>query len=253
MPFTLVGWQQSVDPDDTLTKVNACEDTSVTISGTKIQVPPLNNLVAEYVAQASGMYAAQLQSPSLRRLALLDIAILQQGGTPSGAESFYPHFDCPIPLDVNEGLEALVNKPADSAVVATILAWLADGALTPVKGAIFTVRFTATITSVLTKWVSGTMTLSQTLPVGRYQIVGANVLESGGDLIAFRFAGAEFSNRPGGLATNNYGACPHHLQRYGGMGVWCEFHSLNLPSLEILNFAAASQSLVGYLDLIKVG
>lgn len=251
--FTLVGWQESVDPDDVLVNVAACADQHVAVSGDRIYVPELNKLIAEYAAQASGAYAAQLQCPSLRRNALLDIAVIQQGLSPSGAESFYPHFDCPISLDVNEGLEAFIKKPADGAAVATILAWLADGALTSVVGEIFTVRVTATITSILGQWVNGALTFSQTLPVGRYAIVGASMMESGGDLIAFRFVVAGYGWRAGGLATNNYGANSHRLQRYGGMGVWCEFDSTTPPTLDILAAAAAEQTIVGYIDLIKTG
>jgi hypothetical protein len=251
--FTLVGWQESIDPDDVLSNVAACKDQHVAVSGDKIYVPSLNKLVAEYAAQASGAYSSQLQSPSLRRTALLDIGVIQQGTCPSGAESFYPHFDCPIALETNEGLEALINKPADGAAVATILAWLSDDVLIPVVGEIFTVRVTATITSIVGEWVNGALTFSQTLPVGKYAIVGAKVMESGGDLIAFRFVIAGYGWRAGGLACNNYGANPHRLQRYGGMGIWCEFDSTTPPTLDILAVAAASQSVAGYIDLIKVG
>jgi len=249
--FTLIGWQESVDADDVLTNLAACNDQHIAVSGDRIYVPSLNKLVAEYAAYASGAYKAQLQSPSLRRVALLDIGVIQQGGVPSGAESFYPHFDSPINLEVNEGVEALVNKPADGAAVGTILAWLADNPLVPVVGEIFTIRVTATITSIVGTWVNGALTFSQTLPVGKYAVVGANFLESGGDLIAFRFVVPGYEWRPGGLGCNNYGSRPHHLQRYGGMGVWCEFDSSTPPTIDILAYAAASQSVVGYIDLIK--
>ena len=251
--FTVVAWQESVDADDTLTNLAAVNDQHVAVSGDRVYIPELNKLIGEYCAYASGAYAAQLQSPSLRRMLLKDIGIIQQGGYPSGAESFYPHFDSPIPLDVNEGVEALVNKPADGAAVGTILAWLADNPLTPVIGEIFTVRVTATITSIVGTWANGNLTFSQTLPVGRYAIVGANMLETGGDLIAFRFVVAGYGWRAGGLACNNYGSRPHDRQRYGGMGVWCEFDSTTPPTLDILAYAAASQSVVGYIDLIKTG
>ena len=251
--LTLIGWQESIDPDDTLSNVAAATDQHVSVAGDRIYVPELNKLVGEYAAQADGAYRAQLQSPSLRRVSLLDIALIQQGLSPSGNESFMPHYDCPIALDVNEGLEAFINKPADGAAVATILAWLADNPLTPVVGEIFTVRVTATITSIIGQWVNGALTFSQTLPVGKYAIVGASVGEDGGDLIAFRFVVAGYGWRAGGLASNNYGARTDPRQRYGGMGVWCEFDSHTPPTLDILAAAAAAQTIVGYLDLMKVG
>ncbi len=253
MPFTLVAWQESIDEDDVLSNVAAVADQHIHVEGDRIFVPELNKLLAEYVAQANGMYAARIQSPSLRAGLLIDIPILQQGLNPSGSESFYPHFDCPISLVTNEGLEALANKPADGSVVATILAWLADADLKPVYGEFLTVRFTATITSVLGEWKNGAITLAQTLPVGKYAIVGANVIETGGDAIAFRFVIPGYPWRPGGLSCNSYGAKPFYLQMYGGMGVWAEFDSQTPPTIEILHGAAASQSLVGYLNLVKTG
>jgi len=251
--FTLVGWQESLDEDAVLSNVSACSDQHVTVSGDRIFVPSLNKLVAEYAAQANTVTQAQLQSPSLRRVCLLDIGCIQQGLVPSGSESFYPHFNCPIDLEVNEGVEAFMLKPADGAIVATVLAWLADGALAPVVGEVFTIRVTATITSVVGQWVNGALTFTQTLPVGKYAIVGANFLEHGGDLIAFRFVVPAYEWRAGGLACNDYGARPHASQRYGGMGVWCEFDSVNPPSIDILAAAAAAQTIVGFIDLIKTG
>lgn len=250
--FTIVGWQQALDQDGTLSPIDACADQHVAVSGDIIYVPSLNKLIAEYVAQANTVTHAQLQSPSLRRVALLDIAMVQGGIRPSGGESFLPHFNCPIELAVGEGLEAYINKPADGSIVATMIAWLADGALTPVVGEIFTVKFTATITSVLTQWVNGAITLGQTLPVGRYAIVGADVSEAGGDLIAFRFVIPGYEWRPGGLTTGDLGAKPSPHQRYGGMGIWGEFESITPPTLDILAAAAAAQTVVGYLDLIKL-
>lgn len=251
--FTLVGYQQSVDAAGVLTAINACADQHVAVSGTRIFVPELNKLVAEYAAYASGTYHARLQSPSLRRVALLDIAVIQQALAPTANESYQPHFSCPITLDVNEGLEALVAKSAAGADMATILVWLADGALTPVVGEIFTVKITASITSAIGSWVNGAISFTQVLPVGRYAIVGASMMEHGGDLIAFRFVVPGYGWRPGGLATTNYGSKSHRLQRYGGMGVWCEFDSTTPPTIDILAAAAGAQTIDGYIDLMKVG
>lgn len=251
--FTIVGWQQSLDEDGVLVPIDACADQHVAVSGDKIYVPSLNKLVGEYVAQANTVTHAQLQSPSLRRTALLDIALVQGGVRPSGGESFMPHFSLPLELAEGEGIEAYINKPADGAIVATVIAWLADGALVPVIGEVFTVKFTATITSILTQWVNGAITLGQVLPVGRYAIVGAKVMEAAGDLIAFRFVVAGYEWRAGGLTCSDLGAGTEHEQRYGRMGVWAEFDSSAPPTLDILAAAAAAQTVVGYVDLIKIG
>lgn len=251
--FTLVGWQESIDQDGVLTNIAAILDQHVSVSGDRIYVPPLNKLVAEYACQGDNLYHIQLQSPSLRRVALLDLPVCLEALNPANHNGFVPHFDSPLELAVNEGVEALANRTADGAVVGTVLAWLADGELTPVKGEIFTVRVTASIISILGSWVNGALTFSQTLPVGRYAIVGANFLEDGGDLIAFRFVVPGYEWRPGGLAVSAFGANPIREQLYGGMGVWCEFDSVNPPTLDVIAGAAAAQTIVGYVQLMKVG
>ena len=250
MPFTLIGWQESEDEASVLLPKKACSDTHVTVSGDIIYVPKLNKLLAEYVqGSATGRYA-QLRSPSLRAKVLQDLAPISLAATTPNPVCFLPHFSNPINLVEGEGLEALYDQTTAAAAVKTILAWLGDGPLSPITGEIMSVRVTATITSVLSDWVNGTLTFSQTLPRGRYALVGAAFWEA--DLLAVRFCPVGEFWRPGCLGSATIGIEESQYFRYGRIGKWFEFDSLTPPSIEILNFAAASQSITGVLDLIKV-
>jgi hypothetical protein len=252
--FTLVGWQDTVTTVGGVSQaVAAIADQHVTIAGTDIYVPSLKSLIAEYVARANTLTACQLQSPSLRRSALFDLPVLQQGLSPSGAESFQDHFGSPTDLDVGEKLEAWITDSGTAAVVTTILAWLSDGALKPVNGSMLSVAFSATITAVLGSWVNKAITFSQTLGVGKYDIVGCNVCGAGTTALAFRLVIPGYPWRPGALCTENLGAKPHYEQLYGGMGTWGSFDSATPPTLDLLAASAGSKALVGILNLIKTG
>ena len=250
--FTLVGFQKSMTAvADVAQALTAIADQHITVNGNDVYVPALNKLIAEYAARTNTCYGAQLQSPSLRRQALLDLPIIQQGIQPSGNESFQPHYQSPITLDINEQLEAWLTDSGTSAIVSTVLAWLADDSLKPVNGAMISIGFQATITAIIGSWVNGALTFNQKLPVGKYQIVGASCKTASGAGIAFRFVIPGYQWRPGALCENNLGAKPYVEQLYGGMGVWGEFDTNTPPTLDILNSAAGSQAFRGYMNLIK--
>ena len=253
MPFTLVGFQGNVTPVAGAVPVPAILDQHITVVGNDLFVPPLNKLLAEYNCGNGVQASAQLQSPSLRRLALYNLAVLEQAGHPVGEGAFLPHFNSPIPLDVNEMLEAWIDTDPRVNVNSAVLCWLADDVLKPVNGAMISVKFTATLTPVLGQWINAPIAFDQMLPVGKYQIVGANV---GGDAttgIAFRFVIPGYQWRPGGLCYTVYGTKPPDNQLFGGMGVWAEFDSQTPPTIDYIASTLAAQTIIGYLNLIKTG
>lgn len=250
--FHLIGWQESQDEGGVLLNEAACTDSSVTVQGDVIYVPEgLNKLGAEYVYGGSLATAARLRSPSMRAKVEQQIVPIDLSITPGKEALFRPHFDNLIELTPGEGLEGLLNANPAAAEVHTILAWLFDAAPAPVQGEIMSVGVTATITSVVGAWVNGALTFDQTLPRGRYAVVGASFWEA--DLLAFRFRPVGQATQPGGIGVASIGTADRSLFRYGQMGVWFEFDSLTPPTLEILNAAAAAQSVAGIIDLIKVG
>lgn len=250
MAFTLVAWQESQDELGTLLPEAAAADTHVTVVGDLIYVPSLNKLLAAYVYGGTLATMAQLRSPSLRAKVLQELMPIDLSITPGKETLLINHFDTPITLTEGEGLEALLNADPAAAEVHTILAWLSDGPQAPVTGEIMSVRVTSTITSVVGRWVAGALTFDQTLPFGRYQLVGAAFYEP--DLLAARFIPVGAIWRPGLPGVATIGTAHFKDFRYGRMGAWFEFHSLNPPQIEILNAAAAAQPVIGSLDLIKL-
>lgn len=101
---------------------------------------------------------------------------------------------------------------------------------------IYNIRATGAITAVAGSWTGGAMTLTQTIPRGTYAVCGMDIV--GTNLLAGRLVFAGTGWRPGTIARNSVGAVPHPSLAGPLMGVYGEFDSINLPTLEILSGGA---------------
>jgi len=253
MTMHLVAYGKSITTKGTSQAITPVPDNTVTISGNHIYVPDKYNQLVYAGALTKGAQAfttAQLQSPSLRDMFYPDISPLHLGTNFTGAQQVTDYSQTPIPLVTNEGLDFYSDGGGDgsTAQYAYGLAWLADGAVQPAKGEMVTVRCTAAITLSSATWVNGVLTISQTLPVGNYDVVGMRAEGSG--LVAARlaFIGQSAVTRPGVTGV----ASPQIIQgnqfRYGNAGVFGTFNSITPPSLDALGDTGTAQ--VVYLDLI---
>jgi len=246
----VIAWSQLIDEGGQLVNLDAVTEQITNTEGKYIYVPPSSpNLIGFGVLLGSTGERARIVSPSIRALFPIDVSPVYRGlyGIDYHVIHLFP--DAPIPLMPNEGLEALSLANPDSEEQHTVVALLAPGALTPVKGNVFTIRATASINAQVGKWSSGEISLGQTLPSGRYQLVGARV--EGNNLVAFRFILSGSTHRPGFFAVKSSDDPDHPLARRGGLGVWGEFDHFTPPALEVLA-SGPNTSQVVYLDLIKV-
>src|SRR5687768_15939737 len=142
--FHLAAWAQSIDPANALTAIDAVREEMLFTSGDDIRVPESLPFIIGQAAlenDASGV-RAQVQSPSLRSFANLDvepIVLAAVFGTPP--ESLF-HPDSPIAVAVDEALNFAVESNPAAAAMHYGLLWLADKAQEQVRGNIFTVRAT---------------------------------------------------------------------------------------------------------------
>jgi len=252
MSFSIVAFQESEDEAGAYANKAAIADEICTTSGDYLYVPAdVAKLIGAYAACGGTIEgAAYLKSPSLRALAYYDIYPCQEGTQPSGDESVLIHPDLPIDLTPGEGLEAMVKSNPASAEVHSVVVFLADGAIAPVTGVIHPVKFTTAITETVGVWKNGAITFSQTLPVGRYQIVGAAMWGTSG--VAFRFVLKGDGHRPGFICHGTEGNRGNKYQRHGRMGVWGEFDSSVPPSVDWLAMATSGSAQTGVMDLIKI-
>lgn len=248
--FHLAAFYQSIDPAGALTAINAVREEMYFTSTVDFRVPKaLPNIIGEcaLLNDASGT-RAQVQSPTLRNLANLDVEPLVLAAVfGSPAEGIY-HPNTPIPLTPDEAINfAVLSDPAAAAAHYGGV-FLADGPQSEVAGNIFTVRATASITQVVGAWTNGNLTFAQVLPVGNYAVVGMRVRST--DAVFARLVFPEQMARPGVAVVNAIADHDTYWQRYGRMGLWGTFPSTNPPTLDVIGGAATAQ--VVLLDLVRV-
>ncbi len=248
--FHLAAWYENLDPGGVLTPIAAVVDQSVFTSGNDIRVPTqMPNIVGQacLVNDASAA-AAQIQSPSLRAMVNLDIEPLVAaavfGSPPEGL--FHPL--APISVVADEPVNFAIESDPAAIQHHYGLIWFGDGPQQPVPGNIFSVRATSALTLGQGVWINGTLSFSQTLPLGRYTIVGMRA--RGANLVAARlvFVGGAF--RPGVPAVNALGDEDPMVFRYGRHGTFGVFHSNTPPTVDALGITDTAQSYV--FDLLQV-
>ena len=247
--FTLVGWNENINTA-VLDYITALADPHVRVVGDDILVPELSSLMGCF-ALGTTMTQAQLSSPSLRRLSLMDIEPVNVGAEPVDTQfpgTFHDYFDRPIPLEQSEALNALINQALGGAERETVLAWLGDGVDAVPDGQMFTSRFTNADTLVAYTWTAGALVFTQAIPAGRYAVVGARARSAG--LIAFRLMFPGGNWRPGAIGVD--AAADNECLRFrsGGAGVWGEFEHDLPPVVEFLSVSADAAQVV-HLDLVQ--
>lgn len=248
--FHLTAFTESQD-SATLVNVAGLADPMMRVQGDDIIVPRgLNQLVAVYALGIS-LTRAMLVSPSLRGRWNYEISPIDRGADePASPQLLVELFGSPLILAEDEALNAQAAEDGAAGTRATILVWLADGPFAPVEGEISTLRVTNATTLVANAWTNGALTFDQSLPAGRYAIVGARFQSAG--LQAFRFVFPGGTWRPGGMGVDAASDILAPTQRRGGWGVWGEFEHNTPPTVDFLS-NSADTSQVGELDLIKVG
>lgn len=249
--FTLIGYNEAVDEVNVFKNLKGAGDQHVRVVDDKVYIPDFNKLIFSF-ARGINLARGRLESPSLRRLSYLYINPIDNEAVTATHPSPVAMYqgESPLPLTINEGLEAKAMSQGVVATFYTIGVALADAPVRPVAGEIWTVRATATITAEVSMWKNGEIEFDETLPVGRYQVVGAECWGEVGH--AFRLVPVGSMYRPGGLCLSNLQVADPPWMRKGGLGVWCEFNTLTPPSLDVLCSTAGAYQFVVHLDLIKI-
>jgi hypothetical protein len=248
--FHLAAFEQSIDPAGALTAITAVREEMFFTNGADFRVPKEYPNIIGAIAMANDASAsrAQIQSPSLRMIANLDvepIVIAAVLGNPP-EQCFWP--DNPVPLTPDEALNfAFLSDPA-AAALHYGLVYLSDGPQVPITGQGFTVRCTATVQQVAGAWVNGNLTFAQSLPSGSYQVIGMRCRST--DAVAARLVFPSTVARPGVPVVNAIGDQDPYWTRFGRMGVFGEFPHTNPPTIDVLGGAAAAQTVM--LDLVRV-
>lgn len=245
--FTLVTFHET-QPPGTLVNVAGLTDPHVRVAADDIYVPDaLPFLLAFMVVGDAYITQARLESPSLRRLANVDVCPIDLAPEPSSPPLLNSCLKNPKALEGSEGLNL---KATGSQAFRTFgLVWLGDGPITPVTGEIFTVKATASATLTAYAWSNAAITFEQTLPRGRYQIVGMKAKSAG--LVAARLVIPGYAWRPGCLGCDAYSDVERQEFRRGEFGAWGEFDHDLPPTVDFLSVSADTAEEI-WFDLIKI-
>lgn len=246
-PFTMAGWTESVAGAVAQQAITGIPDEHMRVEGNNIVVPGLNELIGYYAIGVDAQNA-QLASPELRRIALLDIAPVEVTALPVFPPDFPNRAENPLPLISDEQLTAHIGNSNVGAQQESILILLSSGAVSPISGEIITVEATATAPASAYVWANAPLAFAQVLPKGTYDIVGCRCEQA--NTIAFRFVVIGDSWRPGHLAVGTISAKDHTLSRYGKLGKWSNFEHLRPPTVDFFGDGTGGAAIL-YLDLIK--
>lgn len=250
--FTTVAFSGSVNEAGAWTNIPAAPDPHIHTEGNYIYIGEYNKLIGAKALVGTAPLQVQLDSPSIRRINpyyinQLEPVIVQAGNV---QKTFHP--TAIVPLGVNEGLECLANGTPGGAEQHTVIVFLAPTPLNRVDGNVYTVHFECTPTLAAGVWAYSEIVLVDDVPVGTYDVVGARVESD--TSIAFRFNPVGGPYRPGGMCVPSNAYKEPNLQRFGGLGVWFTFNSVQLPGIELLDSAATgAEKQSGYFDLIPKG
>jgi hypothetical protein len=249
--FTTVGYAESITPFLTYSKLAAVPDQHIKVAGDSVYVSGYNKLLGGYAVVDTTALGVRLVSPTLRRLAPVEVTPLTLALLP------VTPIDCEvgkkgsITLDIDEQLECEIYGGTATPVVNGVGVWLADSDIVPVKGNIFSVRATITLALVAGVWQYSALEFAEDLPVGNYDCVGFDVVAGEGMIARLVPVGGQ--NRPGvpvrQLVSNSILGNPF---RWGNMGVMCNFPHNNVPGVEVLALSAeTSETYQCIVDLIK--
>lgn len=247
--FTLVGFSDAAE-HTAFAAVDAIADPHVRVSVNDIYVPMWNKLMMVYPGGA-GMTQCRMQSPSLRRLANQRVTpvfdnTLPAGGWTGDVLSDY-HLN-PRTLDIAEALNAFVYNTGNTRE--WILVWLMDKLEALPAGEIFAIEADTTITAVTAAWVNGALAFKQTLPAGRYAIVGMRVEDTA--CVAGRLVFPDIGPRPGCIGTYATSIRDLPIFRQGRLGSWGEFEHDAPPTFDLLSSADGAKTPEIIFDLIQV-
>ncbi|HVI11027.1 MAG TPA: hypothetical protein VND65_22270 [Candidatus Binatia bacterium] len=166
----------------------------------------------------------------------------------------------PIALNPTDELDIFAAQNSGGAETDYVAVNMSDGQLVAApQGRMFTVHGTAAVTLNASAWTTVSWTFDQTIPSGRYAIIGGRCFAAHGKF--WRIIPTEAPNyRPGGHMVQTYDALDAHGQRgwdYLGQtgqnwGVWVYTNSYIMPQCELFSTSADTAEEI-FFDMVLVG
>ena len=191
----------------------------------------------------------RIVTPTFRQITSPFIRPLENAAAPGALPAFARYNLNPLVLKGLEEISVIHNNTA-TPVVKVVLGLSLTPMMPAPQGNIFTLRGTGTTTQTALGWSLCPITWSDSLPTGNYVCVGMSAFAATGQAARLTFEGQW--ERPGCIANAAVTAQEWPFFLKGNLGVWGNFHSYRMPTVEFLSTAADTAQTV-FLDLIRVG
>lgn len=247
----LVACYASVVNGAALTNLTPVTDAIVTVQNSRFIFPAQVDIGCLMVNVPNGS-RARINTPSLRTIALPEIYPIKiTAANGSNAPIAGPMWGTlRIPQNDEFGLD--VSRAGGAAADCFAGIWYAPGMTPAPGGPVITMRATATLTLTVGTWVTQNLTFDQSLPYGRYAVVGMVAQITSGMLARLAYPGNSVF-RPGVPVGEAYGDYINpQVFRRGGFGSFGVFDSTAQPLVEVLGYVAGAQTGTFLLDLVKV-
>lgn len=238
---------------------------SATAGGTNVDIPgvfdgwaslqnghyllPQDMYLQAAYAQGATITGAQVNAPTLRVITLPQIQPLNVAVAPGTLVPFARYW--PGAYKISKVDELALNTSNGAGAPERHIGGycVTDRNLNIPQGDIITIVGTGTITGGNLSWGAGTFTLTTGLPVGRYSVVGIDVI--GANLVFARLVFTNGGVKPGCIARQAMNITPWDDFRFGHMGELGQFDSTSLPGIELFGTAAPTTQTI-FLDVVKI-
>lgn len=246
--FHTLAFTASATAGGTDVDIPAVYDGYASLQNNHYLLPKDMQVMAAY-AQGATITGAKISVPSLRYPALPEVVPVNQAASYGSLAPFCIEPPGMYNILKTDEVAFLTSNTAGAAERHITGLWVGDGNLNIPRGNIITVRFTASITTGNLIWGAGAITLAQGLPVGRYSVVGLDII--GANLIFGRIVFPDRTNKPGIPCRQSLATNPWNYFRYGNFGEFGQFDTVSLPGIEVFGSAAPTTQ-TGFLDLVKI-
>lgn len=204
--------------------------------------------------QDAGALNARINTPTLRYINLPSIQPVNVTGAPVSLSPKCFYDDTYLDLPKLDPIALEASNSGAGGVRAVGGLWVAAGDMGFTPGSITTLRCTGTISATLNAWTFGNFAFDQTLPAGRYQVVGLDVVGAGLVFARLVFTGGSGVQgmRPGVIARPTVLIYQDMTFRMGNFGLFGVFDSTAPPGLEVFATAANSAQTI-FIDVIRIG
>lgn len=231
------------------TDVPALNDDVMTIQNNHFIPRDDLRLHAAY-SSAVTLLRTRLNSPSIRQVVPSYLSPVGTALLPASRPPIADYRSNPFLVRKSE---EFVVESTDSAAGPNnhyVLSWLFRERRQQPVGNVYGFRGTSTNAAVASTWTTITTTWLQTLPAGRYAVVGGQYIAT--NAVAFQVVFPDQVLRPGGLGQAAAGTIPWDGQLNGGLGVWGEFETVALPTIRVLNNSTDNAHVV-ILQIVRIG